>query len=212
MGSEMCIRDRDDTNLSNESDDVDDGKYNVLNFSLANARSLSGKIKSLIDMFNDAQLDFAILNETWFQCTRKLEGDLEDMKLGENIELICKNRQSRGGGVAIAFKNTRVKLKRLPIRGNKFELVAAVGRSMSDKRTIAVYSLYIPPKQSAAATKEMYSCISDSIEKMKLDYADPAIIIAGDTNRRELGTCVEDYPDIVVLDTCLLYTSDAADE
>ena len=151
--------------ISDESDvsDVTNDKYNELNFAVSNARSLSAKITSLLDMFRERDLDFSLVNETWFTGSSKEKEELSEIKNAENIEFICKNRRSRGGGVAIAFKSTRMKLKRLKLRENKFELVAATGRAVGDNRTIAVYSLYIPPKQTASATKDMFELIADSM-------------------------------------------------
>ena len=72
-------------------------KYNYLNFSLSNARSLAGKIDSLVDIFNEADLNFSMITETWFKNDRDNEQSLKDLKAAENIEFICKNRNTRGG-------------------------------------------------------------------------------------------------------------------
>ena len=59
-------------------------------------------------------LSVALLNETWFfksdPQTRKL---LIEIGQENRIEFIRKDRDSRGGGVAIAFDTNKIKLKKL---------------------------------------------------------------------------------------------------
>ena len=162
-------------------------KYNKLSFSPSNARSLASKVDSLIDMFMEKDLHYSLITETWFKNDKYTKQELEHIKYAENIEFICKNRGSRGGGVAIAFNNTSASFKPIAIRGNKYELIGAVGRTGTDPRKCVVFALYIPPKQTAKETEALCSCLADAIEHAKLNYSDPYIV-------------------------CLLYTSDAADE
>ena len=176
-------------------------KYTEICFSLSNARSLSNKIDSLIDMFREKNLHFSLITETWFKNNKYTREELENIKNAEEIEFICKHRNKRGGGVAIAFNSRLANFKPLTIRGNKYELVGAVGNIKDDMRKCVVFSLYIPPKQTVETTSSMLRCLGDAIEKAKLDYENPYIVIGGDMNRRDLGPAIEDFPDITVAAT-----------
>ena len=84
-------------------------EMNILN---ANARSMNNKIESLIEVFDEYNLTFALLTETWFKNGFKLVSELTDLECSENIGVIAKNRTARkGGGVAIAYNTTMVSLK-----------------------------------------------------------------------------------------------------
>ena len=159
------------SNRSNDPDKSsscdDDKKYTSLVFSLSNARSLAKKIDSMIDMFREKGLSFAMITETWFKNDRYTNQELEDITSAEKIEFICKNRTSnkRGGGVAVAFDNTKASFKKLQIQGNKFELVGVVGKINNVSRKCVVFSLYIPPAQCAEKTQNLFrqwrrSCFS----------------------------------------------------
>ena len=122
---------------------------NIIN---ANARSLNNKIGSLIDIFDELQLSAAILTETWFRSGEELSRELEALKASDNIKMVARNRRGRkGGGVAVAFDSTMLNMKEFKFPNNVYELVCAVGNSSAGNRKIAIISLYIPPKQNAAA-------------------------------------------------------------
>ena len=76
-----------------------------------NARSLCPKIESLIDCFTETNTIFGIRTETWLSDGLTLDKDIDDLDLGADIGLICRNRalNARGvshGGVALAYRNT----------------------------------------------------------------------------------------------------------
>ena len=181
-----------ESNDPNVLENKDNMKYNTLNFSLANARSLSTIVVSLVDKFRELELDFSIITETWFKNDREHRQELEDIKNAEKIEFICKNRPTRGGGVAIAFDTTNMKLKALPVPGQN-EVVAAVGCSTSISRPIVIIAVYLPPKQKADTTRGICSTIADVIEKAKLKHSDPYIVVGGDINKKNFLPAYEDF-------------------
>ena len=191
-----------ETNILIDSDNFDDNnKYNEFNFVLANARSLQSKIGSLIDLMSEMNVHAAALTETWFKNSKQAAHELEEIEDAEDIGLICRNRAGRrGGGVAVAFNKRKMDLKNFPLRNNKYEMVCAAGKSVDDTRKFAFFSLYIPPNQKAAKTREQMECLADGIEKAKLDLNDPYVVVAGDLNRRALDG-IADFPDITVIDT-----------
>ena len=102
--------------------------------------------------------------------------------------------------MAIAARSTRLNLKEFKLPRNNYEMVCAVGSSSKAKRKIAVISIYIPPKQKASTTEKMKECLVDGINKLKVQYDDPILLIGGDTNNRSLAALLEDFSELVVLD------------
>ena len=194
-------KDSTDSFNTNDSFITDNRKYNGLRFSLSNARSLAKKVTSLIDLFREKALHFAMITETWLQNNRETRNELLDIKHAEKIEFICKNRGRRGGGVAVAFDSSVASFRPLQIKNNKYELVGAVGRTTTDMRKCVVFVVYIPPKQTTAVTAGLFECLGNAIEQAKLDFADPHIVVGGDTNRRDISAALSDFPDITIAAT-----------
>ena len=178
-------------------------RKNKFTFALTNARSLGPKIGSLIDYFEELDISFALITETWLVKGRDLERNVEDLELGENIAIINKNRHNRkGGGVAILYRKDRCKLGEYNIIGNGWEIVAAVGKLNRDSRKLLVITAYFPPKMDAEQLAGALKAIEDTVRRVKMENEDPYIIIGGDMNRHNLKPAVLPFPDI-----CLLYTS-----
>ena len=75
-----------------------------LNAALINCRSLKPKLPSLKECFKMNDLHISLLNETWFnRSDAQLHALLKDIDQESGIQIIRKDRDSRGGGVAIAF-------------------------------------------------------------------------------------------------------------
>ena len=121
-------------------------RYNTINFMYTNARSLPPKIISLIEMFDELELHFAAVSETWMYEGARLEKNGDKLEEGEDLKIIKKCRNTRGGGVAIVFNKHKMSLKPVKIRGNRFELVAGIGRTVDNNRKILVLSAYYPPQ------------------------------------------------------------------
>ena len=140
-----------------------------------NARSVSNKIDSLKDVFENFDLDVALISETWLSGGRCTERNVKDLELGNSIKTLHKNRENRqGGGVAIMFDSTRTNFKKLPVK-SKYELVAGLGNINKSPRKIVVLCCYLPPSLSKAAQKECMEDIVGFIGQSKTDYHDPLI-------------------------------------
>ena len=133
-----------------EFNDYDKKKYTAIKYMLTNARSLSPKIISLVQCFEEMALDVAIITESWLASGTELEEDLSELEYGTDLSLIYKNRPVRpssrrrtaGGGVAIIFNKNRCKFKEKRIRSSKYEIVCAVGRIQGVERRIMVLGLH----------------------------------------------------------------------
>ena len=74
-------------------------QFNYMNFALTNARSLPPKINSFVTAFNELDLDFMMVTETWIRNTKATARNINDLNLAENIQLVTKNCGSRGGSL-----------------------------------------------------------------------------------------------------------------
>ena len=176
-----------------------------LNIALINCRSLKPKIKSLTECFNMNKLDVSILNETWmYKNDSQMKKILSDLLTQEKIGMIRKDRDSRGGGVAIAFDTSKITLKKLNLESlknkKKLEIVAARGKLRNYKKSVTVFSCYLPPKYSKAESIEFMETLSDAIGEAK--SADEGwVVLGGDWNHRPLELALDMYPDIKELIT-----------
>ena len=174
-------------------------KYNLL---LTNARSLSPKILSLHSCFEEHDLDFALITESWLKDGTTLDRDIIDLEHGSHLKIIYKNRPRNpvgrrkvGGGVSIIFNKSRCNLRERRIQGNKYELVMAVGRVGKLSRQVAIFCIYLEPRLRVAEIADINELISAEILKLKTN-GDPMIFIGGDLNRKSLEDAVHDFPDI----------------
>ena len=84
---------------------INDVEYNTL---LINCRSLNPKINSLVTNMKTNGSTVCMLTETWFQCKDKqLKQKLAEVEDAENIRFLRRDRNSRGGGVAIAYDHSK---------------------------------------------------------------------------------------------------------
>ena len=171
---------------------------NPLRMAIINARSISAKIGSLVDTFTNLDLHFACVSETWLRSGSSLDTNIADLEESQSISLITKNRSTRGGGVAIAYDRTKMKLKKFNSK-SKYEIVCASGKTNCNKRPIFIISYYVPPDTKSEIYERIALDIEDVIGEAKTTLQDPLIFVAGDANRRPTTAMYEDYTDIKTL-------------
>ena len=176
-------------------------RFNTVSFLITNARSLPPKIRSLITYFEELELHFALVTETWMSEGDRYDRNAKKLEDRDNLEIIRKSRKTRGGGVAIVFDKKKIKLKYVKIKRNSFEVVAAVGRTTDDNRKLLIISAYYPPQMKKTKVEELNRCISDFIDDCKVKYDSLAVIIGGDMNQKDISAIIVDHPDVMVLDT-----------
>lgn len=174
-----------------------------LNLALINCRSVKPKLNSLAECFNINKLSVALLNETWlYQLDPQAKKMLNDMLLEKKIAFIRKDRDSRGGEVAIAFDTSLMSLSKLSLQTlknkKKFEIVAARGKIRGHKQILTFFSCYVPPKFTKVESLEFMELLSIAIAEAKTG-SEGWIAIGGDWNNRQLELALEMYPDIKVL-------------
>ena len=119
----------------------------TMNTILVNCRSLKNKLTSLVDNFRMNKTSLAILTETWFTRGDKLlRSRLENIQLESNVQVIRRDRNSRGGGLAIAFNREESSFNKLKLKslvGCRFEILA-VGGKLHGQKTVSYTHLTLP--------------------------------------------------------------------
>lgn len=192
-----------DESSSTESDS--NNKLSELKLILTNARSLAPKIRSLITMFDEMKLHFALVTESWLRESELFDRDIIDLEHGSDLKIIYKNRPQKrtsarrvGGGVSLVYSRSRCSFKERKIAGNRFELVVAVGRVSGIKRQVVIFTLYIEPRMKVADLADLKELIGDQLLQIKANGgADgPIIFLGGDMNRRDITDALADFPDM----------------
>ena len=179
---------------------VEIDKYNLMSFALTNARSLLAKIPSLIEAFENLNLHFCTVSETWLKKTRSIDRDIGDLVNSNNLGIIKKNRGARGGGVAIVYDTNKISLKQAFPFPDGFEAVCGVGKSSLDAKKFFIVSFYLPPKSSADTVERFCDLLSDRVERAKNELKNPYIIIAGDQNKKNIDKFLRTHGDLRQLD------------
>ena len=170
---------------------------------LTNARSLSPKIDSLHTMFDEHNLDFAMITESWLKDGQVLNRDVIDLEFGTDKKIIYRNRPKNsvgarkvGGGVSIVYNKSKCSFRERKIVGNKFELVAAVGKVGKLARMVCLFCLYIEPRMKVAELTQLNGLLEGEILSLKAKNKDPIIMIGGDLNRRDITPAFTNFVDI----------------
>ena len=170
---------------------------------LTNARSLTPKISSLITAFDEHDIDFAMITESWLQESRILAQDIVDLEHGTGLKIIYKNRPARaagaravGGGVSIIYKKASCKFKERKVVGNRFEMVVATGKSRKMARHLAIFCIYLQPRLLVEDLRKLREIISDELLAIKAKWPDPLVFVGGDMNKKNIEEAFDCYGDI----------------
>ena len=142
--------------LTSISDCSEEDRYETLwpnnehiGIACANARSIVEKIDSLITLFEETGIRIALLTETLLTKKHCSAREMADLTIGANITFIRRDRNTRGGGVAIAYDPTKIRMNKFSsFDNNGTEIVCAAGNCLLTKRKIIAISVYLPPSIS----------------------------------------------------------------
>ena len=140
-----------------------------------------------------------MVNETWFKNGVKDSEDLSELAPAENIEFICKNRGTRGGGVAIAFDKGKCDFKKVPMtcmRGKPFEILVAAGKILGVKETHVLISVYLPPNYTRQENNQFMETLADVLTEAKSKYPGCRLTLGGDWNGRSLMEITDALPEL----------------
>ena len=172
-----------------------------LNALLINCRSLPPKLTSLAENFKTNKATLALLTETWFsKGNKKVAHGLNILSQRDNISFIRKDRNTRGGGVAIAFNSSKIEVKKMPLTSlakSPFEILVGKGKMIGVKKCHIVVACYIPPSYNSRQNKEFFDALTDAISEARSAVPDAWITIGGDWNGRSLGDISKLFPDLV---------------
>ena len=182
---------------SRKQEQIHDVPFNAC---LINCRSLKPKINSLVQCFKMNNLTTALLNETWlYRSDPQVKKMLTSVTEEHGIRFIRKDRDSRGGGVAVAYDSSKINLKKLNLnclkKKNHLEIVVATGKLKNYKKDVTVISCYIPPGLSKNESAEFLDALSDVITEVK-KKVEGWIVLGGDWNGRPLDLALDMYPEI----------------
>ena len=213
---ETILHITDDRGEKTEQNEPFKSDYNKLRFFVTNARSLTNKIDSMVQNFNELGVSFGLVTESWLSTGEKLKHELDNLENGNGLGMIVRNRdraishnvtrydkskRTRGGGVVIAYRKAEANFKEVPIPGNRFEAVAALGNFNGTKRKVLAISVYVPPKMLAKSYSTLTECVTNLIATIKTKESNPAIIIGGDFNKRDPTPITDPFPDLRVITT-----------
>ena len=172
-----------------------------LHFACTNARSIVEKIGSFITLFEESSLHFAILTETWLSKRHCPPKTLSDLTIGANLNFIRKDRGHRGGGVAVGYDPTKIKMSAFDMSKQNMigEFVCAVGTTPLTKRKLAVLAVYLPPNMNVSQVNACLEAINETVDKLKTKYSDPIILVGGDFNRKNLQTMLSAMPELTAV-------------
>ena len=162
---------------------------NCIHFVLTNARSLSPKINSFLDMMRELELNFAAVTETWFKGGAAPAQEISDIHQASGIKIIQKHRRAnkRGGGVALAFRSSSCNFKERKIKGvGTFEVLCVSGTVGSIKRKIVVFVVYIPPNLPNNKMPELNELLATEIAAAKVAMGDPLFFVCGNLNGKDI--------------------------
>ena len=103
--------------------------------------------------------------------------------------MVYQNREvnQRGfshGGVAIVFRESVVKLRKVQIHNSKrFEVLVAEGNLKGCGKKIVIIACYLPPNYTVPRGREAMDYVAGMVSEAKRRHDDPYVLVAGDLNQ-----------------------------
>ena len=183
-------------NISSNNNTNDSSSYcalsqngNLLHIACANASSLVEKIDSLICLFDNNQLHLAFLTETWLTNRTCPPRTMSDLTAGANLSFVRRDRGSRGGGVAVCYNPTKIRMNKFKFTSQykEAELVCAIGNCQLTKRKIAALSIYLPPSLKAGELAGSIQALTDCVDQVLTKHPGALVVLGGDFNGKDLS-------------------------
>ena len=198
MDEDVTIIENDAANNKNQSKHY----LRSISFVNTNARSLMHKVESLGDSFDELDLNFAQVTETWLQSNVDTENLALKLRDGFSLGLLVRNRTnvaSNGrqyGGIALLFRlSSKFACFTFP-NPSDYEVMAAVGKIKGVREMVAVVTSYMPPNMTLVDARCMIEYTSDLIGELKRVHNDCMVVLGGDFNQWPVEELREDHPEI----------------
>ena len=202
MDGDSSSVDDETMNVAGITDDSKREKKNALTIINTNARSLCPKIDSLVDCFEELEVDVAVITETWLKDSPELDQDLRDLEEGAGISSVTLNRLPNHlgvshGGVAVLTRKGMGNFKKINVPNpDSFEVLPVIGSVIGSARKLVVIGIYIPPNYTVPRGNDCLEYVENLIIDIKARYQDPYILVAGDFNQWAIDTALSDFPDL----------------
>ena len=130
----------------------------------------------------------ALLNETWlYKGDKQVRKELEEIKLESGYCIIRKDRNTRGGGVAIVYDSKLCDMNKVQLKSMKgnsgLEIMAGIGKMKGCARSIAAVSCYLPPNYKRKENLKFVEVLSDVISEVQKKSKGAWITVGGDFNK-----------------------------
>ena len=141
-----------------------------------------------------------IITETWMK-PRNTDKIKEDMQQNKGLDLLFYNRPGKknGGGVAIVFRPSKARITNYSFKREGFEMVAGRIKTKKNSRPVFVFAVYLPPNMTVGRSARAMELITEEMDKLKVDNADPIIYLGGDINNFPTDQITVAFPDINIL-------------
>ena len=128
------------------------------------------------------------------------EEGLLSKQTNKQMSFIRRDRGSRGGGVAICYNPTKIRMNRFNFKQQaqctNTELICAVGSCSLTKRKIAAISVYLPPSLQAEHLRNAIQSVTDCIDQVVIKFSDILLFLGGDFNNKSLGDFTSIHPEM----------------
>jgi hypothetical protein len=133
----------------------------------------------LVTSLNELHSDVAVCTETWINSNHCTEELLSDLESNSKYSVLRRDRQSRGGGVAVIYNRDLISMTEAKLPTTKYEVLAAIGRRTSQRRKVLVIAAYIPPSYDAEETNGFMEYLTQALLLLRGRYVNPYIILGG---------------------------------
>ena len=124
------------------------------------------------------------MTETWFsRGNKKVSAALNVLSQRDGISFIRRDRNTRGGGVALAYDSNKSEFKKLALKslkGSEYEILVGKGKIHGIKKPHLVVACYLPPSYSAKQSREFFDVLTDAISEARTQTPDSWVTIGGD--------------------------------
>ena len=163
---------------------------------MTNALSIVKKLESIIDMFDDLDLTYMIISETWLTAGPELIKIVDFLEGEGNIKMLNKIRRTRGGGISILYKPSKIQVKEFRFTRNGHEIIAAEGKVSGSSRPLLIVRVYAPPAMKKDKKDSLLHTICNLLTRFKDERRAPLFAISGDFNKIDTSRITTEHPTI----------------
>ena len=135
----------------------------LFNLAVTNARSIIPKINSLVNAFSNLDLSCIAVTETWMNKGVNKEAAIDELKGRHDISSLTKDRRGRGGGVALFYRDSKVRMTEHKFKRKRHEMIAGKVTITESGHSVYNFVIYVKPSMSAVRKEEIKMLLMDAI-------------------------------------------------